>query len=112
MGVASMATSPSRPWTTTSPVVRTNVVGTFIGWGKIVRGELGMRTEFARPESVIDMGLDEMGKQKACPPDSLKAVADHYKILYLPREVATDLQFGLIPFSEDMLEEKHEGMND
>lgn len=67
------------------------VLGTIICWGRVVRHETGMRTEFAKVESLVNRSEIELG------------MSEYYSAPTLSLEDSKRLATGLIPLREDMV---------
>lgn len=77
----------------------TPVLGTFIGWGRCVRGEQGCRTQYGRVESLF-------ANPHYCTNTTIsriKALAEMYNIPFITYDRVREIKTGLIPVSEEMI---------
>lgn len=75
-----------------------NVIwGTYIGWGRCVRGTMGFRCEYAQIDSIIITPSHDRQMMHG-----LSQMADYYGVPLLTKGDAQRLQLGIVPFTEEM----------
>lgn len=80
-----------------------NVIwGTYIGWGRCVRGTMGFRCEYTQIDSIILPSSGNVLRYDRSTADGMNRLADYYGVPLLTKDDAKRLVLGIVPFTEEM----------